>query len=71
MAIPQTPLSDCIRRVRREYDEMPGLILTCPQVRRLWGVDRTTCDCVLNELVRAGYLMRRADGSFARRVDRD
>ncbi len=41
LKVPITPL---LQRVRAEYLEMPGLKLTAPQARRLWGLDCATCD---------------------------
>lgn len=43
-------------RVLAEYREMPGLALTAPQARRLWGCDACTCDRVIDELIRRGAL---------------
>lgn len=69
MLITETPMTEWIRLVRAEYDEMPGLVLTCPQVRRMWGVDETVCHTVLTELVRSGFLARRPNGSYGRPTD--
>jgi hypothetical protein len=55
-----------LSRARSEYLEMPGLSLTLEQAQRLWGLDRGTCWGVLSNLVRAGFLRRRRDGSFVR-----
>jgi Fic family protein len=46
------------RRVRAEYDEMPGLCLTLAQAERFWHLDRRTCSGVLEELVKQGFLRR-------------
>lgn len=63
------PADDTIRRVQCEYLEMPGLRLTEPQARRLWGLDAVDCSTVLTALVDAGFLFRTLDGAFMR-VDR-
>jgi hypothetical protein len=55
-----------LRRVRGEYLEMPGLRLTTAQAQRLWTVDGTTCESVLNALVEAKFLARTRDGAFVR-----
>jgi hypothetical protein len=55
-----------LARIRGEYREMPGLKLTAPQARRLWGLDAPICDRLLATLVRAGYLRRTTDGSYVR-----
>jgi hypothetical protein len=55
-----------LTRMRGEFREMPGLKLTAPQARRLWGLDAPVCDSLLHELVDMGFLRRNADGSFVR-----
>ena len=57
-------------RIRAEYGEMPGLKLTAAQARRLWGLDRESCDRSLGCLVTSGFLARTRDGSFVRREGR-
>ena len=52
--------------VRGEYLEMPGLRLTRAQVQRLWGLDRATCDAVLESLERSKFLRRSIGDSFMR-----
>ena len=59
--------SDLISRARGEYLEMPGLSLTVRQAQRLWGLDNTACSQVLQGLIEAGFLKRRADGTYVRR----
>jgi hypothetical protein len=56
-------------RVRGEFREMPGLTLTLAQARRLWSLDSSTCRDVLAQLVEAGFLSRKADGSYGRASD--
>jgi DNA-binding IclR family transcriptional regulator len=58
-----------LERIQAEFQEMPGLCLTCQQVARLCGLDRPTCECLLDALVDTGYLQRAADGRYARHVD--
>ena len=62
----QTPFDRLLHRVRAEYLEMPGLRLTLPQAARLWGLDRETCVGLLDVLVKAGFLVRTADGGHVR-----
>jgi hypothetical protein len=45
-----------IERVRGEYLEMPGLILTTREAQRLWGLDRAQCDALMRTLIDAGFL---------------
>ncbi len=59
-------IQDLTHRVRAEYLEMPGLRLTAEQVQRLCGIEQTTCQLVLHELVAAGFLCVKAEGHYAR-----
>jgi hypothetical protein len=43
-------------RVQAEFREMPGMRLTLPQAARLFSVDLTRCERVLDALVHAGHL---------------
>ena len=54
------------RRVRSEYREMPAMRLTIEQAMRLWRLDRTTCNHVLDSLVAAHFLERDITGRYAR-----
>jgi hypothetical protein len=54
-----------LRRVWAEYVEMPGLRLTRDQVRRLWGVDESTCTQLLDNLVAAHVLVCGRDGRYS------
>jgi hypothetical protein len=49
-------VTELLRVVRAEYLEMPGLHLTKPQARRLWGLNPFTCDALLEALVAAQFL---------------
>jgi hypothetical protein len=49
--------------VRAEFREMPGTRLTREQIRRLWSLDRTTCDALVLALESDGFL-RRSAGAF-------
>jgi hypothetical protein len=57
---------DVLRRVQGEFLEMPGLRLTEPQARRLWGLDAVSCGALLSALVDANFLFRTRDGAFMR-----
>ncbi len=57
---------EVLRRVQGEFLEMPGLRLTQPQARRLWGLDAAMCDALLSALVDANFLFRTRDGAFMR-----
>ena len=57
---------DMLRRVQCEFLEMPGLRLTEPQARRLWGLDAASCDSLLAALVEAKFLVKTREGAFMR-----
>jgi hypothetical protein len=56
--------------VRAEFLEMPGLKLTLAQAQRLWGIDRTTCEAVIEALTASHFLARTRDGAFVLRETR-
>jgi Fic family protein len=56
-------------RIRGEFREMPGLLLTAPQACRLWSLDPSTCHSALAQLVEEGFLWRRSDGAYGRVSD--
>ena len=60
------PIDDVLRRVQGEFLEMPGLRLTEPQARRLWGLDPVSCSALLEALIDAKFLFRTRDGAFMR-----
>jgi hypothetical protein len=45
-----------LHRVRGEFAEMPGLRLTVGQAARLWGMDRATCQAVIDALIGSSFL---------------
>jgi hypothetical protein len=53
-------------RVRSEFIEMPGLQLTARQAARLWGLEATACETVIDALVRAAFLRWTPAGRVAR-----
>ena len=61
-----TAPENLLRRVRSEYIEMPGLVLTLAQAARLWGVDTANAKRLLCELERSGFLCRTRDGAYRR-----
>ena len=60
-------IREAILRVEGEYREMPGLSLTLPQAARLWGIDRSTCELVLANLIERRILKRALNGTYVRR----
>ena len=69
MIAAETPIVDWVRLIRAEFDEMPGLVLTCAQIRRMWGISADECVGVMSRLVAEGFVVRRLDGSYARPSD--
>jgi hypothetical protein len=59
-------IDEVLRRVQSEFLEMPGLRLTEPQARRLWGLDSVWCEAVLDALVDAKFLFKTRSGAFMR-----
>lgn len=60
-------IREVILRVEGEYHEMPGLCLTLPQAARLWGLDHSTCELVLTNLIERRVLKRAVNGTYVRR----
>ena len=61
-----TGMKALLDRMRGEYLEMPGLRLTLPQAKRLWGLPSDVCEYALTRLVDDGFLRRTCDGAFVR-----
>lgn len=58
------PLESLVTRVRGEYQEMPGLRLTLAQACRLWQIDASTCERLLEQLVREHFLYKTNTGCY-------
>lgn len=58
------PLESLAARVRGEYAEMPGLRLTLGQACRLWQMDASTCERLLDQLVRERFLYKTNGGCY-------
>jgi hypothetical protein len=58
-------LSMWISVIKAEYQEMPGLQLTKPQVCRLWGLGESDCEHVLDTLQATEFLRVTARGRYA------
>lgn len=59
-------LNAVTQRVRAEFDEMPGLTLTEPQAAKLFGIERTVCRDVIEQLIDESYLRKTRTGSIIR-----
>ena len=58
--------SQLVTMIEGTYGEMPGLRLYANQAARLFGVNVSTCEVVLEDLVRSGHLRRGADGQYSK-----
>ena len=58
--------ADWLQLIQAEYREMPGLSLTKPQMQRLWGLDRATCEALLARLEQTRFLKRTARDGYVR-----
>lgn len=53
-----------VQRIRDEFDDFPDLRMTVTEAARFWGLDRATCERVLAELLRIGFLARGPDDRY-------
>lgn len=53
------------QRIEAEFREMPGLVLTEADMRRLWGLDRDSCAQILTHLLARGVLRETSRHAFA------
>jgi hypothetical protein len=63
-------LSIDVARIRREYVEMPGLVLTLPQAARLCGMSEQRSAVLLSTLVETEFLICDRQTGYRRRLDR-
>ena len=59
-------ITSLVHRVRGEFLEMPGLRLTPAQAARLWALDQSTAERLLDGLTSAGFLLRTDAGAYLR-----
>ena len=62
-----TAVDDLSLLIMREFDEQPGLRLTCAQIRRVWNLSERTCRDVVEYLVTIGLLRVTADEQYCLR----
>ena len=58
---------ELLQRMRAEFVEMPGLVLTLPQAARLWCLTAPQANAALTALVDGGFLLRDPQGVYRRR----
>jgi hypothetical protein len=59
-------VTEAVTRLKNVFLEDPGMRISAVDAARLTGVDATTCDLILDTLVDARFIHRRADGRFTR-----
>jgi hypothetical protein len=59
---------ELVRRIRGEFEEMPGLSLTPVQAIRLFGISPDVCAAILSDLIEEGVLHLKSDGRYTRRL---
>jgi len=55
-----------VQRIRDEFEYFPDLRLTTSEYARFWGLDLSTCQRVLTELLAAGFLAQKS-GRYLKR----
>ena len=61
------PIGSLTQRIRKKFDEAPGLQISVEEGVRFWSLDADTCAKVLSALHNAGFLARTQDGRYHRR----
>ena len=59
-------ISDCVRLIKAEYAEMPGLHLSKRQAQRMWNLDAYSADVILNALEASHFLRRMPNDVYVR-----
>lgn len=63
-------IGSLVLRIENGFLDTPDLALTLPQAQRHFGVDRTTCEAVLDALVDSRVLALTREGSYVRHLPR-
>jgi hypothetical protein len=58
----ESTLASLLLRIRGEYEDMPGLCLTLRQAARLWALEPTVCERLMETLVAQGVLRKGRGG---------
>ena len=53
-----------VQLIREEFEEAPDLRVTAGEAARFWALDLSTCERVLTELLRAGFLALGTDARY-------
>ena len=50
-----------LARIRREFQEHPGIVVTLPQAQSRWSLDKGHCTQAFEALLAEGFLQRICD----------
>ena len=50
-----------LARIRRDFQEHPGIVVTLPQAQSRWSLDKNHCMQALEALLAEGFLQRIGD----------
>jgi hypothetical protein len=50
-----------LAKIRREFQEHPGIVVTLPQAQSRWSLDKTHCTHAFDRLMAEGFLSRIGD----------
>lgn len=53
-----------VQLIREEFERAPDLRISVSEAARFWALDRSTCERVLAELLRVGFLALGADARY-------
>ena len=65
---PTNRVVDAVDRLKGMFLDVPGTQLSLADASKLSGVEKATCQIILEALEDARFLSRRRDGSFVRRT---
>ena len=65
-----TARATLLRRIRSEFEEMPGLSLTLGQAAKLFGIPPETCARILAQFAEEGLLCLTINRRYALRMQR-
>lgn len=61
---------ELVRRIRAEFEEMPGLSLTSAQASKFFGMSPEVCADILANLIEEGMLSLNGDRRYSHRLAR-
>jgi hypothetical protein len=50
-----------LARIRREFQDHPGIVVTLPQAQSRWSLDKSHCSRALDRLMAEGFLSKIGD----------